>query len=438
MKTATRMKAAVLRFFHRYLNEDLGFRAQLFNLLGFTGAVLGFIMALVCLISGASIINIITNLLIILFSVGMLAFANRTGQFRICYLITVLVVFFIAFPFLFFSAGGYDSGMPAYFVFAVVFTVIMVEGRARIVVTALEVLLYLLLCLTAYYYPATVTPFEGASGQAIDTIVGTIVACLAVWAVLQRHIRVYDKKQHQLQKANNLLRQANQSKTVFWGNVSHELKTPLTVISNHAQSLRTWCAAQPNAGDATASAALIAAEADRLALMVAQVLDMTRMEEGHMDWDIRPCYLDELIYRALQTHYPILNKANNQLEIHIDNAMPLVPADAVRIGQVVVNLVSNASSHTENGRITLSAWVENDYARVMVQDTGEGISTAHLPYVFERYYTSATETDTDTGTGLGLHICRQIVEAHGGTISIDSKTGQGTVVTFTLPLAAER
>jgi signal transduction histidine kinase len=220
-------------------------------------------------------------------------------------------------------------------------------------------------------------------------------------------------------------------KTQFLSNASHELKTPLTVMSLRAQALRGELERLPQAKGAVDAALSIAAEADRLALMVGQVLDITRIEEGNMAWDMTPCHIDEIIYGAVQTHFPILNEGNNRLEIQMDEALPLVLADAPRVSQVVVNLVTNALRHTRNGQITLLARARGREVTIVVEDNGEGITPGELPFVFERYRTG--ENPRGTGTGLGLYICKQIIEAHGGEIHIESDAGKGTRVTFTLP-----
>lgn len=243
--------------------------------------------------------------------------------------------------------------------------------------------------------------------------------------------------EHKLEAEKYVLEELNQMKTEFLGNVSHEFKTPLTVMSGYAQTTRQL-AEQPgelDAGEVSRRMQLISSEAERLSLMVGQTLDITRIEEGRMAIERTPCYVDEIIHRAIQIHYPVLNKNSDRLEIHIERGMDAVNADPARISQVIINLISNAVRFTVNGLITVSAQSEDSHILVCVSDTGVGISQSQLPHIFERYNNSKKSgTGQDTGTGLGLYICKYIVEQHGGRIWIESVEGKGTSAFFTLPL----
>jgi len=146
------------------------------------------------------------------------------------------------------------------------------------------------------------------------------------------------------------------------------------------------------------------------------------------------CHLDEIIHAAVKTHYPMLNKNQNRLEIRIEPGLPDICADPARISQVVVNLISNAVRFTTEGVITISAEREENQLVVCVSDTGVGVAPERLPLLFERYGgKQKSGGGQDTGTGLGLYICRHIVEQHGGTIWLESEEGKGTSVFFTLP-----
>ena len=231
----------------------------------------------------------------------------------------------------------------------------------------------------------------------------------------------------------------NRLKTEFLGNVSHELKTPLTVMSGYAQTTNQL-AERPgvlDGGEVSRRMKLISSEAERLSLMVGQILDVTRMEEGCMAIEKRSCHIDEIIHGAVETHYPMLNKNQNRLKIQIERGLPDILADPARISQVIVNLISNAVRFTSEGIITISAEQSENQIRICVSDTGTGIAPERLAHLFERYGgKEKSGGGQDTGTGLGLYICKHIVEQHGGTIWMESEEGKGTSVYFTLPTAA--
>ncbi len=246
--------------------------------------------------------------------------------------------------------------------------------------------------------------------------------------------RVLDEVRATEQKLENekaVLESLNRLKTEFLSNVSHELKTPLTVVSGHAQLLRAQLSGPENTM-ARDKARIISSEAERLAIMVGQVLDVTRIEEGGMLLEQSPCYLDELIYQAVETHFSILNKNGNRLDLDVSLELPQVYADSSRITQVLINLIANALRHTENGVITISAKLTGEWMEVAVADTGTGMTAEEHSSLFSRF----SHGKSETGTGLGLYICKYLVEGHGGTIRVDSCMGKGTTILFTLPLAA--
>jgi signal transduction histidine kinase len=143
----------------------------------------------------------------------------------------------------------------------------------------------------------------------------------------------------------------------------------------------------------------------------------------------------ELTEEIAGLHFNSLNKNGNRLEIDMPYNLPVIEADHDRLLQVLLNLLSNASRHTKDGVIRISARAENNYITLSVSDTGEGIPEEMRGRLFERYL--GVDIGRAHGTGLGLYICRQIAEAHGGTIWIESKTGEGTAVYFTLPCQTE-
>lgn len=243
--------------------------------------------------------------------------------------------------------------------------------------------------------------------------------------------------EQKMEAKKTALESLNRLKTEFLGNVSHELKTPLTVMSGYAQTTKQL-AERPDTldrGEVSRRMTLISSEAERLSLMVGQILDVTRMEEGRMVMEPVRCYTDEIIHAAIETHYPILNKNRNRLDIRIESGLPTVYADPARISQVIVNLISNAVRFTADGVITISASKENDKILIHVADTGIGIATERLPHIFERYGKKQKSSGgQDTGTGLGLYICKHIVEQHGGKIWIESQEGHGTNLFFTVPI----
>ena len=357
----------------------------------------------------------------------------------------MISAFLVVFPIVFITGGGYRGSMPFYFIFAVIFTAFMLDGKKMFVMAGIELLVYTGLCFFAYYFPQDIIWFKTEWNVVIDVITGLIIVAVSLGATMSIQFRLYDEQHRELEKARRLLtaenaalEQINRLKTEFLGNVSHELKTPLTVMSGYAQTTKQLAEGPGELDGAEVSRRmrLISSEAERLSLMVGQVLDVARMEEGRMVMEPVPCYIDEIVHAAVETHYPMLNKNQNRLDIRIESGLPAVHADPARISQVVVNLISNAVRFTANGLITVSAWREADDIAVCIADTGVGIDSEQLPHVFERYHSKPKSGGgQDTGTGLGLYICKHIIEQHSGRIWLESEKDRGTSAFFTLPVA---
>ena len=220
-------------------------------------------------------------------------------------------------------------------------------------------------------------------------------------------------------------------KTTFLSDASHELKTPLATMSGYAQNAEMELVSGGDTAAVQEKLKRISSEANRMALMVTQILDATRIEEGRMVLELAPCDLDTLVRETVETYFAVLNKNNNKLALRMPLELPQVKADSSRLQRVFVNLISNALKHTKNGTILVKAEEEKSFIKVTVKDTGSGISEEDMPHIWERYYKGK---HSETGTGLGLYICKFIIESHGGKIWAESETGQGTVFLFTLPL----
>ncbi|MDR1578876.1 MAG: HAMP domain-containing histidine kinase [Synergistaceae bacterium] len=424
-----------------YFDENLDLSVQAFNLLGFAGIAAGVVIGVFSVVAGTGAVNVLGNFSASALAAFLLIYTRRTGRYHAASVVTVIAVFIVAFPAMFFAAGGYHSGMSCFFVFAVLFTEMMLKGREAAFFVAAEFALYSGCVVAAWRYPGLVLFFDGELYFAADVIAAFIVSSVILLAVLVLYFRIYDNRQRLLDEQNERLKQLDRMKTEFLGNVSHELRTPLTAVSGYAQTAALHLASLPKSPDVMAAAEkleIIAGQAERLGAMVNQVLDMTRIEEGRMAWNFEPCRVDRIIRETVRAHFPILSKNENELLVRTDPELPEVLADAPRISEVVLNILANAVRHTRRGSITVTAErLDAGGIAVNVTDTGEGISPKRLPHVFERYNRpdgNDSLRGDDTGTGLGLYVSKLIVKAHGGEISAESEPGNGTSIRFTLPM----
>ena len=228
------------------------------------------------------------------------------------------------------------------------------------------------------------------------------------------------------------VRDTQQSQREFVANVSHELKTPLTSIQGFSQALLDGAADTPE--KQREAAEIIYAEAERMHRMALDLLELARLDAGIAEFRAERVELRALLENLKKKFAPQAREKNIRLESDLRRA-PELPGDGDRLAQVFSNLLDNALKHTPSGgTITLRAESLDGEARVLVADTGEGIPEEALPHIFERFYQADSSRSGAQGTGLGLAIAREIVQAHGGRITVRSRQGKGSEFTVFLPL----
>ncbi len=220
----------------------------------------------------------------------------------------------------------------------------------------------------------------------------------------------------------------------FVATVSHELRTPLHSIWGFVKLLLAGKVQDEKVRGEFLG--IIDRECAHLAALVGDFLDVSKIEAGRMEMRKEPLSLDELATKTVAAFKTVADEKALTIDTDLPADLPPVEGDTERLGQVLANLVSNAIKFSEaGGRIMVRARVEGPELVVSVQDQGIGIATEALPHLFERFY-QADDSGTRWrgGTGLGLYISRQIVEAHGGRIWVDSNVGEGSTFSFALPM----
>ncbi len=233
----------------------------------------------------------------------------------------------------------------------------------------------------------------------------------------------------------NELRRQDQMRRELIANIAHDLATPLTAVQGFSEALADDLISKPAERHETAQ--LIGREVQRLRRLVADMQQMSSLESGQIKLDLAPLDLASLVDETLAVLTPECEEAHIIIHNDIGATTPPVLADSDRITQVLLNLLDNARRHTASGgKIDVSAQQKANMLVVRVSDTGVGIDTQDLPHIFERFYRAdRSRTGATGGSGLGLSIVKAIITAHRGNIGAESTPGQGTRITFTLPLA---
>ncbi|MFB2837890.1 response regulator [Floridanema evergladense] len=250
------------------------------------------------------------------------------------------------------------------------------------------------------------------------------LAVAAQAAIAVQHSRLYQKTRQQAERLLELDRQ----KTEFFQNISHEFRTPLTLMMGPLES------AVAQKSDLSHQQAVIALRnTRRLLRLVNQLLDIQRIDAGRMQASFRPCDVVMMVSQIVESFRPYCDKKSLRLVTEF-NSCPKVYLDPERFDKVIYNLLSNAMKFTDGGgAIAIKVEPAGDHVRIQVKDTGIGIRTEQIPHLFERFRQAEGSVNRSyEGSGLGLALVKELVELHGGQISVESIYGAGSTFTVWL------
>lgn len=263
----------------------------------------------------------------------------------------------------------------------------------------------------------------GGPEYASDQIPLAILAAIQVGRIFERHL--LNETQSQLE----LARQRGQFQDDFIATISHDLHTPLGFIKGYTTSLlRSDTVWDPDTQKEFLG--IIDEESDYLIKLIDRILDSARLQSGSMQIKFQPVRLDTML-RDVIIRFKVHHK-DLQVVQDIQPTQP-IQADAVRLSQVISNLFENAIKYAPGSKITVSLREDSDKQIITVSDSGPGILSDHLPFLFERFY-RVPGHENRRGTGLGLFICKQIIRAHHGQINVKTAPGKGTAFTIELPV----
>ncbi|MCS6944576.1 MAG: ATP-binding protein, partial [Sutterellaceae bacterium] len=256
---------------------------------------------------------------------------------------------------------------------------------------------------------------------------------------LEQKSRELEAATAELRAANERLKELDRLKDDFISTVTHELRTPLTSIRAFSEILL----ADPKVDLAERKKFLtiITRETERLTRLINQVLDLAKIESGRAEWRIGQVDVREIVNQALAQMSQMFKDKGVRLQAQLPPQPVLALADADRLLQVLLNLLSNALKfcRPEIGEVQVVVSRDQNAVRIDVRDNGPGVRPEDLPYIFDKFRQGGdTLTAKPPGTGLGLHISREIIAHMGGRLWVESEYGHGACFSFTLPLAAPR
>lgn len=248
------------------------------------------------------------------------------------------------------------------------------------------------------------------------------------------------EREEALEQANNNLQRLDQLKDEFLANTSHELRTPLNGIIGIAESLIDGATGELSQ-QTNFNLTMIVSSGRRLSSLVNDLLDFSKLRHQNLDLQLKAVDLHAITDLVITLSQPLVGKKNLQLINSVSADLPLVQADENRLQQILHNLVGNAIKFTPAGQVEVLAEAvdlegEQKFLKVIVSDTGIGISEDKFERIFESFEQAEGTTAREYGgTGLGLAITKQLVELHGGRISVSSRVHEGSIFSFTLPIS---
>ena len=403
-------------------------RIGIFNLMSFVGFCVSLIVFISSLFNDAAFMNLLAMGISAVLSISLFIYSRKTGKYKRCYIITIVVLFIFLFPVMFFTAGGMHSGMPVFFSFAAVFTIFMLENKLGLIIAAIELIEYLVCCILSMKFPSMVIFFETEEAVYKDVILG-IVACtvsLAVTVYLQAML--YTKQHNKTQEALKDAELQSKAKDIFLANMSHELRTPINILLGMCEMIeRTSLDEQVLSFNHN-----IRLFANQLQDMVKDLLDITKIKTGQMSINNVAYNLEEVVSELEVTGKELARRKNLSFTLirNYKKSYSLV-GDSERLKQVVTNLINNAIKYTQTGFVKVYLDVEEKngkcYFEFLVEDSGIGIPEEEQDKIFEMFHRiDNAHSNKIEGTGLGLAITKQLLECMNGNISLESKVGVGS------------
>jgi len=397
----------------KLFGDQLDFRVRLFNILAVLGIFISLMANIAGIIASTGLASYIATFAMTLIAIAVLWYGNASGKYQLCYMIVIIGIFFILYSALFFNTGGYHSAMPSYFIFAVLFTVFMLKGKKMVVMSVLELTIYAVLCLYAYYNPEKVSFFKTEEDFLTDVLMGLLVVSVTLIVTMSLHLKLYDQRQRELAAARKQVEGYARMKSELFAEMSHEMRTPLTVMSTYAQYAVEKLRKAGTDEQTIADLAKISKEAKRLAEMADGTLKILIKTDPNKVQINQPVDVGAVCLQLVKLLEPIASRKGMKLQAVSKDNIPAILGDADALTQLVWNILQNAITHSEGKSIELAVDA-SDGVTVTVSDDGVGIEPEK------------------GGVGIGLAICRDIAKLHGGSISIESASGVGTKITVIL------
>ena len=340
----------------------------------------------------------------------------------------IVVLLLVLFPFTFFSAGGFYSGVPEWFVLCFIYVCITLQGKRMAVFFGLCTAETMLCYGIAFYFP-DIAAINSQQRSFFDSAFSMIMVGMLTSVLLMFLNRMYEEENALSQQQKKEIEELNQAENNFFSSMSHEIRTPInTIIGLNEITLRGDI---PE--DVAENARNIQGASKLLLTLINDILDISKIKSGKMEI-VNAAYETGTLFSEIVNMIWVKTREKGlEFKLHVDPSIPsMLCGDEVRIKQILINLLNNAVKYTSEGSVTLSVRCERQGVnRVLVwysvEDTGQGVKKENIPYIFNAFQRVDEEKNRHIeGTGLGLSIVQQLVELMGGEISVNSVYTKGS------------
>ena len=413
----------IKKWFDIITDHSVSLRERMFRIV--TGTCM---VALVCILPmGRSIWNFLI-LAVSLTAMALIVKASihmkriRTGATAIS------VLLLIVFPISFFTAGGFYSGVPEWFVFCFIYVCITLQGRRMTVFFVLCTVETILCYGLALYFPEFVA-LNTQNHSFLDSAFSVVMVGLMTCVLLMFLNKMYEEENALSQRQKKEIEELNRAENHFFSSMSHEIRTPInTIIGLNEIILR-----EDISEEVAENARNIQGASKLLLTLINDTLDLSKIKSGKMEI-VNVSYETGALFSEIVNMIWIKAKEKGlEFKLQVDPSIPsMLCGDEVRIKQILINLLNNAVKYTSEGSVTLAVRCERqsvNRVRVWysVEDTGQGVKKENIPYIFNAFRRVDEERNRYIeGTGLGLSIVQQLVELMGGEISVNSVYTKGS------------
>ena len=359
----------------------------------------------------------------------------KYDRIRLTANILTAMIIYIFFPIVFFTSGGVYGGSPIWFVFAMLFTSMLIRGRMRIVLLCSQLIVAAVCYYIGYRYPQVVIPHKELEFY-MDSLASLVVVSLIMTLMITFQVYLLRRDNETVEKQKEEIDELNKAQNRFFSSMSHEIRTPInTIIGLNEMILR-----EDVSEEVEEDAKSIQAASKMLLSLINDILDMSKIQSGQMQLNPVNYSTAEMITEVASMIQIRTMEKNLIFNVSIAPDLPRgLMGDEIRIKQILINILNNAVKYTDEGSVSLSVQCEslNDKEVSVifsVEDTGMGIKKENIPYLFNAFKRVDEDKNRHIeGTGLGLSIVKEFVDLMGGKVTVNSIYTRGSTFIVEIP-----